>query len=97
MTKLKRPDNEVGHYQGNRGNGTQDRREREERIMGIRTDLEKDWKEYNGKSPRWDAVVQLMDDYTREMVHGELAPCTEKDFFDRYSELDPELGEVTQW
>lgn len=65
--------------------------------MTIREELAKDWEEHNGKSPRWDAVVQLMDDYTRELVREELAPCTEREFFARYDEIDPELGDVTQW
>ena len=37
----------------------------------------------------WDAVVNLMDDSTREAVHAELAPCTEAEFLARYLELAP--------
>jgi len=33
------------------------------------------------------ACVQLMDDQLREQVHSELAPCTEREFLERYSEL----------
>lgn len=32
----------------------------------------------------WDAVVGMMDDATREMVHAELAPCTEEEFLNGY-------------
>lgn len=35
----------------------------------------------------WDALVNLMDDDTRERVHTELAPCTEEEFLTRYLEL----------
>lgn len=37
----------------------------------------------------WDAVVNLMDDDTREAVHAEIAPCTEAEFLARYLELAP--------
>ena len=39
---------------------------------------------------RWDAVVNMMDDDTREAVTAELAPCTEETFLIRYLELAPE-------
>lgn len=45
----------------------------------------------------WAIVVRLMDDEKREQVHRELAPCSLADFWARYSELDPELGEITQF
>lgn len=35
----------------------------------------------------WDALVNLMDDNTREAVSDELAPCTELEFLSRYLEL----------
>ena len=38
----------------------------------------------------WDTIVSYMDDDIREQVHGELAPCTEEAFWERYLELDPE-------
>lgn len=38
----------------------------------------------------WEAVVEAMDDATREAVHAELAPCTELEFLRRYLELSPE-------
>ena len=44
----------------------------------------------------WDAVVNLMDDETRERVHEELAPCTMREFLARYLELDPEFWEVLE-
>lgn len=34
----------------------------------------------------WDAVVGMMDDETREKVHAQLAPCTEKEFLNGYLE-----------
>jgi hypothetical protein len=37
----------------------------------------------------WDAVVQMMDDETREKVHDEIAPCTEHEFLERYLEIAP--------
>lgn len=37
----------------------------------------------------WDAIVELMDDDTREQVNAELAPCTEEEFLARYLELAP--------
>lgn len=41
-----------------------------------------------------DAIVVLMDDDIREKVHGELAPCTNREFLTRYCELVPEFEEV---
>lgn len=35
----------------------------------------------------WDAVVNTMDDDTRDAVAAELAPCTEEAFLTRYLEL----------
>ena len=35
----------------------------------------------------WDVVIASMDDETREKVHAELAPCTEKEFLERYLEI----------
>lgn len=32
----------------------------------------------------WDAVVNMMDDDTREKVHCEFAPCTEEEFLNAY-------------
>ena len=34
-----------------------------------------------------DAIVNHMDDDTRETVHSELVPCTEVEFLTRYLEL----------
>ena len=34
-----------------------------------------------------DAIVNCMDDDTRETVHSELAPCTDVEFLTRYLEL----------
>lgn len=38
----------------------------------------------------WDAVVNMMEDETREAVNAELAPCTEEEFLRRYLELATE-------
>lgn len=43
-----------------------------------------------GKMYDWDTIASYMDDDIREQIHGELAPCTEKVFWGRYVELDPE-------
>lgn len=37
----------------------------------------------------WDALVAAMDDETRERVHRELAPCSNREFLIRYLELAP--------
>nr|DAW30417.1 MAG TPA: hypothetical protein [Bacteriophage sp.] len=37
----------------------------------------------------WNAVVEMMDDETRETVAAELAPCTEEEFLNRYLEIAP--------
>jgi len=39
---------------------------------------------------RWEVIVHHMDNDVREQVHGELAPCTEREFLDRYLELATE-------
>ena len=46
--------------------------------------------EINGVMYDWDTIASYMDDDIREQIHGELAPCTEKVFWERYIELDPE-------
>lgn len=35
----------------------------------------------------FDACVSLMDDDLRDQVHNDLAPCTQLEFLERYSEL----------
>lgn len=37
----------------------------------------------------WDALVNVMDDDTREEVASELAPCSEEEFLERYLALAP--------
>lgn len=37
----------------------------------------------------WDAIVNMMDDDTREAVAAELAPCSELEFLARYLEIAP--------
>jgi len=36
-------------------------------------------------------IASYMDDEIRETVHAELAPCTNEEFLDRYTDLDPEF------
>lgn len=38
----------------------------------------------NGTAINYDAAVELMDDYLREEVAADLAPCTEQEFFAEY-------------
>lgn len=38
----------------------------------------------------WDSAVNLMDDDLREELHGELAPCTEQEFFSAYEKAHAE-------
>ena len=38
----------------------------------------------NGTRIDFDAASRLMDDDLREELHGELAPCTEQEFFTAY-------------
>lgn len=37
-----------------------------------------------GVKINFDAAVNLMDDDIREMLHEEIAPCTDQEFFDAY-------------
>lgn len=38
----------------------------------------------------WDFIIDIMDDEAREKVHAEFAPCTEKEFLERYLEIAPD-------
>lgn len=42
----------------------------------------------------WEAIVNMMDDVTRERVAFELAPCTNEEFLNRYLELAPDFQNV---
>lgn len=42
----------------------------------------------------WEAIVNMMDDETRERVAFELAPCTNEEFLKRYLELAPDFQTV---
>lgn len=42
----------------------------------------------------WDAIASYMEDDIREQVHAEKAPCTRKEFLDRYLELDPDFQDL---
>lgn len=42
----------------------------------------------------WEAIVNMMDDETRERVAFELAPCTNEEFLKRYLELTPDFQTV---
>lgn len=47
-----------------------------------------------GVELNFDAAVQMMDADIREELHGELAPCTEQEFFDAYcSVYEKRFGE----
>lgn len=50
--------------------------------------------EYNFEDETRDAIVNYMDDDKREIVHMELAPCTNRQFIERYIELDPEFEQL---
>ena len=41
-----------------------------------------------------DTIATYMNDEKREIVHGELAPCTHEEFLKRYLELDPDFEGV---
>lgn len=41
------------------------------------------------KEVKWDIIVNMMDDETREKVHEEIAPCTDIEFLTRYLEIAP--------
>jgi hypothetical protein len=43
-------------------------------------------KNKNGTVIDYEAAVGFMDDDIRERLHGELAPCTEQEFFSRYEQ-----------
>lgn len=38
----------------------------------------------------YDIAVSFMDDDLREQIHGELAPCTNQEFFDEYAKRHEE-------
>lgn len=38
-----------------------------------------------GVGINYEVAVNLMDEEIREELHGEMAPCTEQEFFDRYT------------
>lgn len=57
----------------------------------MRTVEFKDW--YGVKKYDMEIIEQYMDDEIRERLHGELAPCADQVFFDRYMEEDPEFME----
>lgn len=44
----------------------------------------------NGNKIDFDAAVSLMDDNIREELHGEIAPCTDQEFYDAYYERHKE-------
>ena len=41
-----------------------------------------------------DVIATYMDDEIREKVHSELAPCSPKDFLEKYVEYDPRFADV---
>lgn len=50
-------------------------------------ELEEHWNEIE---PLWDTLVQFMDEETREAVHMEFAPCTEREFLIEYLKRVPQ-------
>jgi hypothetical protein len=40
---------------------------------------------------KFEAIASYMNDEIREVVHAELAPCTETEFLKRYLELDEDF------
>lgn len=40
----------------------------------------------NGQENDYEYAVSLMDDDIREELHGELAPCTDQEFYTAYLE-----------
>ena len=50
--------------------------------------------EYNFDDTNWTAIVNLMDDDLREEVHAEVAPCSNRCFFEIYLKKDPEFEQV---
>ena len=47
-------------------------------------------KNINGTEINYDAAVSLMDDDLCEELNGELAPCTEQEFFTAYEKAHAE-------
>lgn len=47
-------------------------------------------KNINGTEINYDAAVALMDDDLCEELNGELAPCTEQEFFSAYEKAHAE-------
>lgn len=43
-----------------------------------------------GVEINFDAAVNIMDDDIREMLHEEIAPCTDQEFFDAYCKAHEE-------
>lgn len=42
------------------------------------------------------AIVALMDDNTREIVHRKLAPCTNYEFLKEYCKQEPSFANVLE-
>ncbi len=45
------------------------------------------------KDDTFKTLTLLMDDEIREMLHFELAPCTQEEFIEKYCEYDSEFRE----
>ena len=43
---------------------------------------------------QFEAVCNLMNDEIREQVNTEVAPCSNRNFIERYLELDPDFAQV---
>lgn len=54
----------------------------------------RDSEKFNMSDDLMDTIATYMNDEKREMVHGELAPCTHEEFIKRYLEFDPDFEGV---
>lgn len=43
-----------------------------------------------------DVIAGYMDDYKREQVHRELAPCSPEEFLKRYCEIDENFEDLLE-
>lgn len=63
--------------------------------MWTRETAWEDGKEFDFNAPEneeiWESIASYMNDEIREDVHGDLAPCTNKEFLDAYLKKDPEF------
>lgn len=51
----------------------------------------------NGTEIDFDVAVAMMDDEIREMLHRELAPCTDQEFFTAYEKAHADKHGDDDW